>query len=89
MDDNLLLSSAKPEIAVGIDAAVDCHRELVDYGRYAYQLAPWLERFGRERVLPVFLERHQADPGRELRRIFAFLGPSVFSGAYTSSKNLE
>ena len=57
-----------------INEELRLHPELVDYGRYAYQLRPWLEAFGQERVLPVFFEALQASPQRELDRIAAFLG---------------
>ena len=51
-----------------IDDAVSTYPELVDYGRYAYQLAPYVEAFGRDRILPIFLERHIQNPARELGR---------------------
>ena len=60
--------------AAPIDEAVVRHSELVDYGRYAYQLTPWLDRFGASRILPVFFERMTAAPDAELQRIAAFLG---------------
>ena len=53
---------------------IETARELIDYGRYAYQLEPYLAHYGRERILPVFLERMNADPQSELARIGAFLG---------------
>jgi len=57
-----------------IDEAVERHPELVDYGCYAMQLRPWLERFGREAVLPVFFERLAEAPEAELRRVARFVG---------------
>lgn len=60
-----------------LDEAVATHPELVDYGRYAYQLAPYVEVFGHDRILPIFLERHIEDPARELMRIFRFIGRVV------------
>jgi hypothetical protein len=56
-----------------INEELRLHPELVDYGRYAYQLRPWLDAFGQERVLPVFFEALQARPQSELERIAAFL----------------
>jgi hypothetical protein len=47
---------------------------LIDYGRYAMQVTPWIERFGRDRVLPVFFERMVAHPQAELERVCRFLG---------------
>ncbi len=57
-----------------IDSAISRHPELIDYGRYAMQIAPWLDAFGKERVLPVFMERLIATPQAELERICRFIG---------------
>lgn len=64
------MGNAKASIAEEIERC----RELVDYGRYAYQLEPYLERYGRERILPVFVERMKINPSGELDRIASFLG---------------
>jgi hypothetical protein len=48
--------------------------ELVDYGRYAYQLSPFFERFGPDRVLPVFFDRLFAHKNEELTRVCRFIG---------------
>jgi Sulfotransferase domain len=63
-------------IDTSIDEAVTAHSELVDYGRYAYQLKPYLEIFGPERILPVFFEHLTANPSDELKRVCRFLGYS-------------
>lgn len=55
------------------DAALGVPR-LVEYGCYARQLAPYFARFGREAVLPVFLERMHQAPQETLERIGRFLG---------------
>lgn len=57
-----------------IDAAVREHEPLIAYSRYAWQLAPWVERFGRDRILPVFFERMTTAPQETLSRIGTFLG---------------
>ncbi len=56
-----------------IDEAIETRRELIDYSRYAFQLKPWIDRFGRERILPVVFERMTASPDSELKRIASFL----------------
>ncbi|MGE3819574.1 MAG: sulfotransferase [Isosphaeraceae bacterium] len=61
-----------PELSVG--EAIEACPELVAYGRYAEQLAPYLETYGRERVLPVFFGRLARFPQEEFSRIGAFLG---------------
>ena len=57
-----------------LSEAVHAHSELVDYSRYAYQMAPYIDHFGRERLLPIFSERLKTDPDTELFRIGRFLG---------------
>ncbi len=61
-------------ITCGIDDALEKHPELIAYGRYAYQLQPWIDRFGKNRILPVNFEKMTAEPEAELRRIASFLG---------------
>lgn len=57
-----------------IDQAVQRYPQLVDYGRYAMQLRPFLETYGPDRVLPVFFERLTRHPQDELERVCRFLG---------------
>jgi hypothetical protein len=61
-------------ITCGIDDAIEKHPELVAYSRYAYQLEPWIARFGRERILTIVFEEMTANPDAELKRIAAYLG---------------
>lgn len=61
-----------------IDEAVSRYPQLVDYGRYAMQLEPFLASFGPDRILPVFFERLIRHPQQELERVCSFLG---YSGA--------
>lgn len=57
-----------------LSRAIDAHPELVQYGQYAMQLRPYIERFGRERVLPVFFDRLNAHSQDELERVCRFIG---------------
>lgn len=54
--------------------AVREDRSLIDYGRYAMQLAPWLERFGAGRILLVPYDGISERPQEELERVGEFLG---------------
>jgi hypothetical protein len=66
-------------IRTDLETALTRHPELVAYGRYAMQLAPYVARFGRERILLTSLERLEAEPDAEFARIGAFLGaPAPF-----------
>lgn len=62
------------EVSGPIDVEALRFAPLVQYGQYAMQLEPWFERFGRERVLPVFFDRLRAHPQAELERVCRFLG---------------
>ena len=57
-----------------IDQAVRKHARLIDYSRYAMQLRPYLERFGPDRVLPVFFESMRDRPQDTLERVCEFIG---------------
>lgn len=57
-----------------IDQAIDRLPRLVDYGRYAMQLEPWIEAFGRERICLCFFERLRDQPEAQLQRVCRFLG---------------
>lgn len=62
------------EITQPIDAALDAHPELIDYSRYAWQLAPFLAACGHARVLPLFFDRLHTHPQAELERVARFIG---------------
>jgi len=57
-----------------IDEAVNKYPELIAYGRYAMQLEPYFEAFGRDAVLPVFFDHMVREPQAELERICQFIG---------------
>jgi len=61
-------------VAEPIDQAIARRPELVDYGRYAMQLRPWIAAFGKQAILPMFAERLAAYPQEELERAAAFIG---------------
>ncbi len=59
-----------------LERAIDTRPELVDYGRYALQLEPYLDVFGPASILPVFFSRLVDRPVAEFARIGRFLGVS-------------
>jgi len=61
-------------VSVDIDRAIQTHDELIAYSRYAYQLEPYLEKYGHNHVLPVFFESLKKSPQVELERICRFIG---------------
>lgn len=50
------------------------HYTYLSRGHYARQLRPWLERFGRERLLVLTTEGLRRDPRGTVRRVLRFLG---------------
>lgn len=56
------------------ETALRAMPEIVDYGRYAMQIAPWIAAYGSDRVFLTSLEQLTADPDGEFARIAAFLG---------------
>ncbi len=60
-------------IRTSIQKALERHDELVNYSRYAMQLAPYVETFGFSRILPVFFSRLTEHSQAELERIGRFL----------------
>lgn len=61
--------------------------ELVDYGRYGWQIAPYIEKFGREKILLTSLEQYKASPQTELNRIAEFLGHPGLSHVDVGAQN--
>lgn len=61
---------------VTADADVELlrHDRYINAGRYAFQIAPWIEAFGREQVHFELFEDFVADRAAALGRICAFLG---------------
>jgi hypothetical protein len=56
------------------EALADPDTAYVDRGRYFFQLEPFIERFGKERIEIVSREELKADRAGTLRRVFGFLG---------------
>jgi len=62
------------EVSTPLDQALKDHGALVDYGRYGWQIAPFIEAYGADAILLTSLERLKAEPDAELARIAAHLG---------------
>jgi hypothetical protein len=61
-------------IRCDINEAVERYPELINYGRYAYQLEPYFEAFSKAAVLPLFFAAVKRQPQRELERVARFIG---------------
>lgn len=57
-----------------IDEAIERYPILVEYSRYAMQLSPYVEKWGTDRILPVFFERLMSNSQSEFERVGRFLG---------------
>ena len=61
-------------IDLPLERAVERHPELVEYSCYAEQLAPYLEAFGQDAVLPVFVPWMQRHPQQTLETVARHIG---------------
>ncbi len=57
-----------------LQVEIDRHGPLVDYGRYGWQIAPFVDAFGADAILLTSLERMKADEEGELRRVARHIG---------------
>ena len=60
-----------------LEETLKIDQTLISYSKYAMQLRPYLETFGRENILPVFFDRLRVHPQLELERICRFLGSTT------------
>ena len=60
-----------------IDSVARSDSTLVDFGRYAMQLEPWIERFGIDRLLVLKFEDYVKDRAAALQKVGAHLGVPV------------
>ncbi|MBU2994048.1 sulfotransferase domain-containing protein [Octadecabacter sp. 1_MG-2023] len=67
-------SWSEAETSLPLDATLAQNSRLVDYGRYGWQIAPFIEAFGRNSVLLTSLERLRQDQDAELARIALHIG---------------
>ena len=61
-------------VSAPLDRVIDSYTPLVDYGRYGWQITPFVEAYGAGAICLTSLERLRADPGGELTRIARHLG---------------
>jgi hypothetical protein len=61
-------------IHCNINEAVRKYPEMIAYGEYSLQLAPYFEAYGRDSILPVFFDRLTREPQSELERVCKFIG---------------
>lgn len=81
-------------VSADADAELLRHARYINAGRYAFQITPWIETFGRDQVHIERFEDFIADRPAALTRICAFLGvappPQVEAGrAVNASESLQ
>lgn len=69
-----------------IDQAVREHSRFVDYSRYAYQLDPWIDAVGLERIQVVRFEDYTGDRRRVVSQLYGFLGLHELSEQFDAEK---
>lgn len=65
---------SRGEVPSDINQVVRDHSRLVDYSRYGFQLAPWIEAVGLDRVCVVRFEDYTDRRQETVDRVFEFLG---------------
>ncbi len=65
---------AEGRVGPSIDEAVRQHRRYIQYSQYRYQLDPWIEAVGRERIQVIRFEDYVDCRRETVRRLAAFLG---------------
>jgi len=61
-------------VSASIDRAIVQHPALRQYSLYARQLAPYFEKFGPSRILPVFATRFRSHPMETLQSVCQHIG---------------
>jgi len=62
------------KISPSIDTVVRQHPRYVNYSRYGYQLQPWIEAVGRDRVKVIRFESYKAERVATIRGLCEFMG---------------
>ena len=65
---------SEAELTCPIEEALGTVPELVEYGLYAMQIAPFMEAYGKEAILLSSLERMKQNPEAELKRVAGHIG---------------
>lgn len=73
-------------VGPSIDEEVRRHRRFVQYSRYAYQLEPWMESLGPERILVVRFEDYVSRRRETVRELLGFVGLAVEEEAETEGR---
>ncbi len=70
------MMNARGDEQMGEDINQEIYRrpELINYSRYAMQLTPWLEQFGRENLQLIVFEDYVRNREQVADRVFDFLG---------------
>lgn len=65
-----------PTMDANINQCLDEHPELINYSRYAMQIRPWIEAFGKKSLLVIRFEDYIQNRNDTLKKIHSFLGLS-------------
>ncbi len=65
-----------PSMPPDINQCIHQHPELINYSRYAMQILPWIDAFGKDSVFLIRFEDFVQNRSDTLKQIFTFLGVS-------------
>lgn len=63
-----------PSMPGDINQCLAEHPELINYSRYAMQIRPWIDAFGKDSILIIRFENFIQNRNNSLQQIFTFLG---------------
>lgn len=71
---HMLNARGSERMGEDINAEIDRRSELINYSRYAMQLTPWMESFGRENIHVIVFEEYVRERARVTDAVCDFLG---------------
>jgi hypothetical protein len=72
-----------------VDHVARTNPTLVDFGRYAMQLEPWMEAFGRDRIMVVRFEDYVRDRGGVIQAIGRWMGVATDASSLRMEQKLN
>ncbi len=72
------------------ETAIRTNPDLIDFGRYAMQIEPWISEFGRDRVMIIRMESYMHNRVAGSSALFSFVGldPEVVRGGSAPARNV-
>ncbi|MDX1928108.1 MAG: sulfotransferase [Pirellulaceae bacterium] len=70
---HMMNARGEEQMGEDINTEIDRRAELINYSRYAMQLAPWMENFGRNNIHVIVFEQYVRNRAQIAEEVFDFL----------------